>query len=30
MNLYLIAFLDFDCRMSRFRRETKKGEDVDV
>lgn len=26
----MIAFLDFGCRMSRFRRKTKKGKDVDV
>lgn len=29
-NLILIVFFDFDCRMFRFRREIKKGEDVDV
>lgn len=29
-NLTMIAFLNFDCRMPRIRRETKKGKDADI
>lgn len=29
-NLTMIAFLNFDCRMPRIRRKTKKGKDADI